>query len=143
MLQIRKFQNKGCCQPYRCNIQAVISQPGFLPGPVVMTRGENGLGVGDPNDIVTGKRVAANAMHGICRWRLDLNDLIESNVKLTPVPFDFCCVSTRGSLGQRYCKSKWQNHTHPDILTVLHRAYKYYPNREISFTTTIYKHFSI
>ena len=50
LLQIRKFQNKKCCQPipYTCNMQVVLSQPGFLPGPVVITRGENGLSVGDP-----------------------------------------------------------------------------------------------
>lgn len=50
-------------------------------------------------DIVAGKRVAANDMP----WKLTLNDLIESNIKLAPVPFYFC-VSTRGNLGQRYCK---------------------------------------
>ena len=98
LLQIRKCGNRVFCLPYRSNIGYILPPPGSVPGPVTIMRGEGGMSMGDP---LTSCRQSEWLQ---IPWRLALDNLIETEVKLNPVPFDYFCVSTRSTLAQRYCK---------------------------------------
>ena len=91
-LQIRKCSDRRCCTVERSNDSQVFGK--FVPGPVMVQRAANGLGLCKPGT------------YGIwlsLPWRLSLDKMLEQQSMVKPLPFDYFC-STRETISKRYCK---------------------------------------
>ena len=93
---MRKCGNRRCCKKERSNISQILGNSKFIPGPVKICKTTEGLKLADPED--------STAEWTTLPWRMILDAMVELQSPLNPTAFDFCCLTTRGTLANRYCQ---------------------------------------